>query len=278
MTRTVLTVLGSGTLLPDHRRHSASYHIEHEGHSIILDCGTGTVHGLSRHGIDWTALDAVAITHYHTDHVGDLAALISAFRFTERTRPLHLIGPPGFADFLDRLAAAFGPWIVDPGFDVVVRELGEGVVWGRDLVGFDLQACSTPHTEESIALRLGVTGAVGAASQAVIGYTGDTGPSDDVARHLSGCRLLVSECGLDDPPEMDRHLSPTGVAGLAAVARPELLVLTHVYPPQKPEEACRAVSRRYPGRVIAAVDGLRVEIDAEGAVYRAPVDPPAHPV
>jgi ribonuclease BN (tRNA processing enzyme) len=118
----------------------------------------------------------------------------------------------------------------------------------------------------------------GSSNRALVGYTGDTGPSDSVNTFLTGCSLLVSECALDDPPEMDGHLSPRGVAALAAIARPELLVLTHVYPPQAPHSAARAVQQAYSGPVVAAQDGLRLMVDPEGRVTRLPVDPSAGPV
>ena len=115
----------------------------------------------------------------------------------------------------------------------------------------------TPHTDESVAYR--VRGDWG-----VVGYTGDTGPSAEVARFLAGCDVLVAECALTDPPTMERHLSPALVAELAGVAGPELLVLTHVYPDQSPEEAAMRVSERYGGRVVAARDGMRIVLGPAG--------------
>jgi ribonuclease BN (tRNA processing enzyme) len=225
-----------------------------------MDCGPGTLHGMAQHGIDWAGLTHVLISHYHMDHVGDLAALPFAMKQAaapSRSAPLTLIGPLGFRDFLERLATALGPHVLEPGFDVIVHELEPQTTYREDSGAFAVGCVPTPHTDESVAYRLdGDWGAVG--------YTGDTGPSSDVARFLAGCDVLIAECALSDPPEMDRHLSPALVAQLADIAEPGLLVLTHVYPDQSPEDAAARVSERYGGRVVAARDGMRIGIGPAG--------------
>lgn len=261
----VLTVLGSGTALPDARRHSAAFHLALPRAGVLFDCGPGTLHGLARHGIDWPGLTHIVVSHFHNDHVGDLAAIPFAMKQTaapERNAPLHLLGPAGLRGFLDRLAAAMGPHVLDPGFPVITRELAPGDPYEDIGGGFVLEAHRTPHTDESVAYRI-------RCEEGVLGYTGDTGPSTEVAAFLRGCRVLVAECALPDPAPMDRHLTPRLVAQLAAVAEPDLLVLTHVYPPQTPAEAEARVSELYRGAVVAAMDGMRVRLGPDGPV----VDP-----
>lgn len=263
----VLTVLGAGTLLPDADRHSAAFHVDIDGRGLLLDCGSGTLHGLAGKGVEWRDIDVVAISHYHSDHVGDLPALLAALKFCSRTRPLTLLGPPGFGSFLDRLADAFGPYVLDPGFALGIVELHEGRPWFCAEMGIEVGCIPTPHTVESIAFR--ITGAWGS-----LGYTGDTGPSADVAAFLTGCTLVVAECALTDPPEVENHLSPQSVAALARVATPDLLVLSHVYPPQTPEEAVACVSESYAGKTVAARDGARFGLSAHGDA----VDPLPRPL
>lgn len=254
----VLTILGSGTALPG--RHSAAHHLKLPGASILLDCGPGTLHGLAEHRIDWAGLTHVAVSHYHNDHVGDLAAIPFAMKqlvAPARTAPLTLIGPGGFRGFLERLANAMGPHVLEPGFDVIVREVGPGRSYEEARADLTLQVQPTPHTEESMAYRL--SGAWGS-----VGYTGDTGPSEAVAGFLAGCDVLVAECALADPPEIEGHLSPKLLAELAVDARPELLVLTHVYPVQTVAEAVARVADRYDGAVVGAWDGMRITIGPGG--------------
>jgi len=226
---------------------------------LLMDCGTGTLHGFARHRVPWQRLTHVAITHYHNDHVGDLSALLFALKYglpSRRAEPLVLIGPTGFQDFLERLALATGDHVTRPGFDLVVRELGTEDVFDGEEADFRLTAHPTRHTDESVAYRwVGCDG--------VVAYTGDTGPSDPLAHFLGGADVLISECALGDPPEMDFHLSPAGVADLARVAKPRALVLTHVYPPLTTEEAVGQVrAAGYAGRVVPVHDGLRLPLQA----------------
>lgn len=273
-----LTVVGAGTLLPHAGRGSASFHVDVRGeqlHSLLMDVGPGTLHGLPRAGVDWRAIDTVAITHFHPDHISDLPALLAAYRYEEMVAPLTLVGPRGLQELLGRMAALHGPWILAPSRPLTVIELDDGDAWSSDDGLLRLEAHDTPHTAESVAYRVtAVVGAEAEARQAVVGYTGDTGPSDTLPAFLSGCDVLIAECSLADPPEMDTHLAPEGVARLARTAEPSLLFVSHVYPPQTPTQAVEAVRRAYPGRVEAAQDGARARIGPSGVAVDPPYDAP----
>ena len=69
---------------------------------------------------------------------------------------------------------------------------------------------------------------------AVVSYTGDTGPSDAVGEFLAGCSVLIGECALRDPPEMEFHLAPSGLARIATLADPELLIVHPRVPAHSP--------------------------------------------
>ena len=75
--------------------------------------------------------------------------------------------------------------------------------------------------------------------------------------------MIVAECSLPDPPELDTHLSPRSVAELAGAADPDLLVISHVYPPLTPADAVVQVRASHGGRVVAARDGLRIGVSRE---------------
>jgi len=257
----VLTVLGSGTLVPDPLRHSAAHHLSlPSGARILLDCGPGTVHGFGLHGIAWQEITHVAITHFHNDHVGDLSALLMAFRNgleTPRTDPLTLLGPPGFQGFLERLAAALGRHVLDPGFEVRTVEVVPGTPFD-DGTGFALSACATPHTAESLAYR--ITGPWGA-----VGYTGDTGPDPALFRFLAGCDVLVSECDVPDHERVRTHLSPRGLRELVELAAPGLLVVVHVGRGLVPAEVVRGMEAEGFTNVVDGRDGMHIELSHLGA-------------
>jgi ribonuclease BN (tRNA processing enzyme) len=254
----IYTTLGSGTLLPSAARHSAAHLVEVEGASILMDVGFGTVHGFPRHGVDWARLTHVVLSHFHTDHIGDLAPYLFTLTYglepEGREAPLVLIGPPGLAGVLEGLARAHGPWVLDPPFPLEVVELARQDRWPDPLGRFTLACHPTPHTPESVAWRV-------EAADGVVGYTGDTGLDDAVGDFLAGAAVLACECALPEGSDVTIHLTPSQVAALAARARPELLVLTHVYPPLVPDETPHLVRQAgYQGAVVAARDGERVEV------------------
>jgi len=256
----VLTVLGSGTLVPDASRHSAAHLLQVGSTSVLLDCGPGTVHGFARYGVGWQDLSHVVVSHFHNDHIGDIGALMLAFKrglAEPRTEPLTLVGPVGLGDLLERLAAALGTHVLDPGFEVRIVELrpGDAHVAADDVT---VRCHPTPHTPESVAYRL--EGGWGS-----VGYTGDMGPSEAVADFLTGCDTLIAECTVPDAAAIDTHLSPSSLAGLAGRALPGLLLVVHVGSGHTPEEAARRVRRAYDGVVVpVTADGLRVRWTEEG--------------
>lgn len=253
-----VTILGSGTLLPDGRRHSAAHWIEWAGVGLLLDCGAGTVHGMERYGVAWRRITHLALTHFHVDHTGDVAALLFALKHglaEGRAEPLVVLGPPGTRRFLDRLAEAHFGYIADPGVLVKVVEIPRDGAWSDPAGRFALLAHPTPHTERSVAYRV-------EASDGVVGYTGDTGPSPSLGRFLRGSALVIAECSLADPPAMDTHLSPSTLAALAGEAAPDLLVVTHLYPPLDPDTVAELVrDAGYDGEVVVGWDGTRVEVE-----------------
>jgi ribonuclease BN (tRNA processing enzyme) len=261
-----LTVIGSGTLFPSATRSSASLYLVAEaespagggdgaGTSLLFDCGWGTLHALARHGVDWEAIDGIALTHFHDDHASDLPALLAAWRQSGRTRALALLGPPGIEDFLRSLAHAYGEWMTEPGFPLEIVELAEDSAWSDTAERIRVQACPAPHTDASVALR--ASGDWGR-----LGYTGDTAPSAEVTGFLAGCDLLVAECALPDPPPFEGHLTPVTLAELVTDAEPGLVLVTHVYPPIEPQEMVDALRTRYAGRCVAARDGMTMAMQA----------------
>lgn len=261
-----LTILGSGTLLPDRHHRSAAHLIEAGGLRCLVDCGAGTVHGFDEHGVAWQRLDAVVFSHYHTDHIGDLPALLFALKHgvrPARTEPLTLVGPPGLLTRLEAMADAFGDHVEDPGFPLRTDEIHRRGSWRfepkeRGEGGLRVDFHPTPHTEASVAQRWQFEGHV-------VAYTGDTGPPDaDLVDFLSDADVLVAETSLPDTTDVDNHLTPGRVAELATAAEPGLLITTHVYPPLDPEGIPGMVAEAgYEGRVEAGVDGLLVEIGGQ---------------
>jgi len=253
-----LVVLGSGTVAPSASRTAPAHWIEAGPVRLLLDCGAGTLHRAATLAIPWSEVTHVALTHFHVDHWGELPHLLFAQKWgTEpaRTAPLTLLGPVGLQARLTLLAAAFGDWVLEPGYPLEIVEIasGERTTLADDVT---LEAHATPHTEESLAYAVGHGG-----SRLV--YTGDTGPSAELATWATDCDLLLAECSLPADRAIAIHLTPEQAGALAREARARRLVLTHFYPPIETVQPAALAAAHCPCPVVAARDGDRFFIEAE---------------
>ena len=86
-------------------------------------------------------------------------------------------------------------------------------------------------------------------------YSGDTGPCDTLTAAATGANLLVVECSTPDDLATPGHMTPRAVGDLCGAARPERVVLTHLYPPAAELDLETLVARDFDGEVIQARDG-----------------------
>ena len=247
------TVVGCGTVVPEADRSCSAYLLEAGSARVLLDCGPGTVRSLARVGADWTAITDVWISHFHTDHIGDIPALLFSLKWgllpETRSAPLTIWGPRGTRRVLEGFAAATGDHVLEPGFEVEVREVDAGAIQPF-ASGLELRTLDTPHTDESLAMRLEGAGVS-------VAYTGDTGPDAPLGAFASGSALFVCECSLPDELVGGNHLSPASVARFAAEADPTTLLLTHVYPQFRAAADVPSLVRAagFSGSVELAVEG-----------------------
>jgi len=249
-----LTTVGTGTVAPHALRVCAGHLVESDDVVLLLDCGSGVVHRLAALDLPWTRITHIAITHFHADHIADLAMLCYAFRYGQlpaRIAPLQIIGPPGIRDLMDRLALVFGTWLHAPGYALEIVECtpARELRLGATLM---LSCFPVPHTPESVAYSM-VDG-----SRRVV-YSGDTGFSESLARWADGCDVLLAECSLPDGLAIASHCTPTQVGSMAAIAQPALLALTHFYPPVEAVNIAALVAEQFSGSVVLATDGWSID-------------------
>lgn len=252
------TTLGTGTISLPLERSCAGCLLETSEIRLLLDCGAGITRRLAELALPWQTITHVAITHFHIDHHGDLPSLIFAWKYgflPPRSLPVEIIGPVGVAALVDRLAAAYGPWVTAPGFPLTIREITPESPFELP-GGVKLTCHPVPHTPESVAYSM-------ERGHRRIVYTGDTGPSDALAAWAHGCDLLVCECSLPTGMSIPEHLTPEQCGELAAAAAPRHLALTHFYPPVERVDIRTLVGARYAGPVTLARDGWHFDLEDE---------------
>ena len=250
-----LVTVGTGTVAPSAQRTCPCYWVGRGDRKILLDCGAGSLHRLAQFGLPWDQVTHVVLSHFHPDHYGELPMLVYALKYTtvpSRQDPLVILGPPGVVRLLRALAEGFGKWLLDPSFPIGILDVrdGEPFPLGAEL---SLETFPVPHTPEGVALSL-------TAPEGRLVYTGDTGPSAELARWAAGCDLLLAECSLPEEMAIDIHLTPERAGDLARDAGAKRLVLTHFYPPVETSDPARIAGTRFAGPVTAARDGERFVI------------------
>src|SRR5690348_5541907 len=92
-----LTVLGKSPSWQDAGGACSGYLIEDGGSTVLLDCGNGVFSKLRRYR-DYTAVDAVLLSHLHADHFLDLVPYSYALTYAPRQQPVPVAGWPGTSD------------------------------------------------------------------------------------------------------------------------------------------------------------------------------------
>lgn len=251
-----LVVLGSGTSVPHPERASAAFWLETESGSVLLDCGADAPHRMAAENLDWPNLDAVWISHLHLDHCGGLAPFLFGLKWAPqtqaRTKPLKIFGCTGLARLLKAIDDANHYRLFAQPFAIELAEVGDQTEF-KLLSDLDAQTLATPHTRESLALR------VHDGRHSIV-YSSDTSYAEELAAFARGTDLFMLECSFHRNKPTVKHLGLAEAMRLAQIAEPRKLLLTHLYPEWDGVDIESQARHLWAGTTIAARDGLRLEI------------------
>ncbi|MER7461196.1 MBL fold metallo-hydrolase [Micromonospora sp. NPDC126480] len=250
-----LTVLGSCGAFPEPGRACSGFAVDWDGFRLVLDLGYATLPRLLTHWPDGR-VDAVAITHEHADHCVDLHGLFRWRYYGEPGGPrLPLYCPPGV---LERISGLEPDVDLHAVFDVHPLP-------GRYRVGpFDLTGLSLPHFVPNAGIRLEADGTA-------LAYSGDTGPSPVLAELGRDADLFIVEATdrVGETSRSTRNLLTSGEAGCwARRAGARRLMLTHFWPGNDRSAAVSAARVEFGGAVLAAEEGLAVELESPAEAGR----------
>lgn len=252
-----LTVLGSGTSVPHPRRASSAHWLETTGGSLLLDASAPVVHRMAQENLDWAGLDAVWISHFHLDHFGGLAPLLfgtkHAPQMRERRKPLRIFGPHGLEKLFRTFDEANNYNLRKQPFPVEFQEVSPLEKF-EILTNVRAETLSTPHTAESLALRLSDE------TEARFVYTSDTGYTEALADFGHGADLLLMECSFPHSKPVETHLELKDAMRLAKLSEARQVLLAHLYPEWDEIDLEAEARKLWPGETLEATDGLKVEI------------------
>lgn len=249
-----ITVLGKSPAWQDAGGACSGYLVEEGDRRLLLDCGNGVFARL-REVCDYTAVDAIAISHLHADHFFDLVPYAYALTYSPqiegaRPRPaLH--APPGAREAFRRVTGAWNAEdLIERAFELREYAAGDELELGQLRVRFH----EVPHFIRTHAIQ--VTGA----AAGTFTYGADCRPNQAIVDFADRTDLLMLEATVEHP-ESDGHrghLTPAEAGDHARRAGARRLVLTHISADLDADRARAEAERAY---------GASVELAREGATY-----------
>jgi ribonuclease BN (tRNA processing enzyme) len=234
-----LTILGNNGPFPAAGGACSGYLLQSETANILVDCGNGTLANLQKIiGID--KLDAVILTHLHSDHVSDMHVMKYAIQI-KRKRGSY-----------DRLLKVYGP--SEPAaeysrLDVKDAFILEAVSGDKQLDIGDIKLTFAqmkhPYIDYAVCAECDSKKFV---------FSGDTSWTDDIVDFAENADLLMLDAGLleKDLTEGAAHMSAAQCGTAAARAGAKRLLLTHFWPEYDINELLTEARTNFPG-VEAAV-------------------------
>jgi ribonuclease BN (tRNA processing enzyme) len=275
------TFLGSGAPPVSLRRAGPAHLVETGDVKVLVDCGSGVSQRLVAAGHAGAQIDALIVTHEHSDHLVDFYQLIVSSWHQGRNRPWRVLAPePALANMRGQYEAfareralriAFEKRPDATGLEVVFEELREGPVAGLGDLAVEAFLVDHKPVEPAFGLSLSANG-----SRVV--FSGDTRLTPSLEQAADGCDLLVCEVFIDSQMPVTAgvrsaetvasvqsyHMTPAVVSGLARRAGVKALALTHLVPPGADTAALFTEVRAggYAGPLIVGEDLMRLELPA----------------
>ena len=263
-----LTVLGKSPSWQDADGACSGYLIEEGGTCVLIDCGNGVFSKLRRFR-DYTAVDAVVLSHLHADHFLDLVPFAYALTYAPRQQPVpvdrwpgtdaparpRLIAPAGAGDVFRRVTGAWGPEdLIENAFDLYEYDVKDIVEVGPLRLRFH----EVPHFLPTCAID--VTSTVNGSGRFT--YGADSAPTEELVRFASGTDLLMIEATLPRPERegMRGHLTPAEAGDHGSRASVGRLVLTHMSDEMDELWARRQAEEAFGGEVTLAREGSVFEL------------------
>lgn len=279
-----VTLLGTGSPQPRMDRFGPSILVEAGEKKLLFDCGRGATQRIEQIKIPFTEIDALFLTHLHSDHVVGIPDLWLTGWARGRKVPLQIWGPAGTKEMMSHLEEAYqfdiqirqeDDKLPSQGVAVVVKDIEQSVVY--DNAGIKVMAFTVDHGRVKPALGYRVD----YGGHSVV-MSGDTRFSENLIHFSQGTDVLIHE--VIDPdafrtknpsinPErfqaiVGHHTTAEQAGTIFARVKPKLAVYSHIVPGDT-TDLISLTRRTYSGRLEVGEDSMSFEIGEKVVVHHA---------
>ncbi len=273
-----LTLLGTGCPKVDYKRFGPANLISTKMTKILVDCGSGITQRLDQINISTANIDAIFLTHLHSDHVVDLYQLIISSWHSYRTKPWKLYGPKGTKKFVSKIMNAWQDERMQrikyekrsstKAFNIIVKEFStSGTIKIKDLKikYFEVDHKPVPYAYGFCFLK----------NNKKLTISGDTRPCENIMKYGQLSDVLLHEVFIEDEIKetnkmrtlktlhnvKDYHTPSSIVGKIASLTRCKKLVLTHLVPTKFNEKKLKKTVKNDFGKdPIIGRDLLKIKI------------------
>ena len=277
-----LTILGSGCPSVDLERHGPSALVDcGEGARILIDCGSGVTQRLLEHGIPGKEINAILITHLHSDHIIDLFQLIISSWHQGRLFKQKIYGPRGTKLYVNQLMELWKPEIVRridheqrasiQALEVEINEIENGTL--LKFGDLKIKAVEVNHYPVKHAF-----GFVFETNDQKAVISGDTKYCPALIKAAKYAEVILHEVFIHGEMDVTKglrteetlknvasyHTLDSEVGKVARKAKADLLMLTHFAPPKfDRKKLLDTVTRDFKGPVLIGEDLMSIDLESK---------------
>ena len=279
-----MILLGTGGPPPVMNRFGPSTLIQVGGQILLFDAGRGVIQRLAQSKVPLNSVDALFLTHLHSDHVVGIPDLyLTGWVNGRRVVPFRVWGPRGTNEMMTHIERAFDYDIririyddrVPPeGIRVEASDIQQGVVYEQNGVRVTAFDVDHPPIKPAFGYRIDYRG------RSVV-ISGDTRLSENLIQHAQAADVLIHEVvapqSLRDAnydEERSRiiiahHTSPADAAKVFARVKPKLAIYSHIILPMASAKQILEETRKvYHGNVEVGEDLMMIDIGKSVTVRR----------
>ena len=290
-----VTLLGTGVPTPRPDRFGPSTLVEAGDQKLLIDAGRGAAIRLFQIGIPIGRIDALLLTHFHSDHTSGIPDIwLTGWlesHFGTRRRPFQVLGPTGAKALMANLEKAYAADIEirtadeklpREGVAVAVEEFNsDGAIYQKN--GVTVIAFEVDHGD-LIKPAYGCRIEYGGRSVVI---SGDTRFNENVIKFGTGADLLIHEVAIARPELMAEsyikrimaHHTTAREAGMVfARTEPKLAAYTHLVflaskdvSPATISDLIAETRKSYDGPLEVGEDLMCFEIGQTVSVKRPPM-------